>query len=91
MPPAGRTDAAGVVESVARRMMYDVAKDQHTASGFDLYRGVTYAVRDRLMERWFRTQSAYYVADTKRVYYLSSCTTCLTWAPATPTPRPSAL
>jgi len=71
MPPAGRTDAAGVVESVARRMMYDVAKDQHTASGFDLYRGVTYAVRDRLMERWFRTQSAYYVADTKRVYYLS--------------------
>jgi starch phosphorylase len=28
-------------------------------------------VRDRLVERWFKTQNAYYFADTKRVYYLS--------------------
>jgi starch phosphorylase len=52
-------------------MMYTVAKDEHTATDFDIYKGLAHAVRDRLMERWFRTQSTYYRADAKRVYYLS--------------------
>ena len=52
-------------------MTYSVAKDQHTASDFDVFQAMAYAVRDRLMERWFRTQSAYYKADARRVYYLS--------------------
>jgi starch phosphorylase len=70
-PPAGRLDEAGIVDSFANRMMYSVAKDQHTATEFDVYQALAYAVRDRLMERWFRTQNAYYLADAKRVYYLS--------------------
>jgi starch phosphorylase len=37
--------------------VYSVAKDQYTATP--------------LVERWFRTHSAYYLADVKRVYYLS--------------------
>ena len=41
--------------------MYSVAKDEHTATTFDVYQALAYAVRDRLMERWFRTQSAYYL------------------------------
>jgi starch phosphorylase len=60
-----------VVQSFAYHMMYTVAKDQYTASDFDVYKGLAHAVRDRLMERWFRTQSTYYLADAKRVYYLS--------------------
>src|SRR5262245_3766218 len=52
-------------------MMYSVAKDGYTASPFDVYQALAYAVRDRLMERWFRTQDAYYRTDAKRVYYLS--------------------
>src|SRR5262245_10719461 len=52
-------------------MMYQVAKDAHTATDFDVFQALAFAVRDRLMERWFRTQSAYYTADVKRVYYLS--------------------
>jgi starch phosphorylase len=64
-------DVDGVVEQIARRLMYSVAKDHYTASDFDLHQAVAFAVRDRLMERWFRTQDAYYRADTKRVYYLS--------------------
>jgi hypothetical protein len=70
-PPPGRLDEAGIVDAFAHRMMYSVAKDQFTASDFDVYQSLAYAVRDRLMERWFRTQSAYYQADAKRVYYLS--------------------
>jgi starch phosphorylase len=70
-PPPGRLDEAGIIDAYAHRMMYSVAKDQYTARDFDVYQALAYAVRDRLMERWFRTQSAYYKADTKRVYYLS--------------------
>src|SRR5512134_17440 len=70
-PGPGRLDASGIVETFAHRMMYTLAKDQYTATDFDVFQALSYAVRDRLMERWFRTQSDYYVADVKRVYYLS--------------------
>lgn len=70
-PPPGALDEAGVVAAFAQRMMYTVAKDVHTATDFDAYMALSYAVRDRLMERWFKTQSSYYHADAKRVYYLS--------------------
>jgi starch phosphorylase len=70
-PRPGRLDEAGIIDAFAQRMMYSVAKDQYTATAFDAYRALAFAVRDRLMERWFRTQSAYYQADVKRVYYLS--------------------
>jgi len=70
-PPAGRLDERGIADAFAHRMMYTVAKDQHTARDFDVYQALAYSVRDRLMERWFKTQSAYYVSDAKRVYYLS--------------------
>src|SRR5262245_2843186 len=52
-------------------MMYSVAKDAYTASDHDIFQALAFAVRDRLVERWFRTQNAYYIADVKRVYYLS--------------------
>ena len=70
-PSPGRLDAAGITDSLAFRMMYSIAKDEHTATDFDVYQALAYAVRDRLVERWFDTQSAYYKADAKRVYYLS--------------------
>src|SRR5262245_17368348 len=35
------------------------------------YVGLALTVRDRLIERWVRTQNTYYAADAKRVYYLS--------------------
>jgi starch phosphorylase len=71
LPPPGGLDAASIREAFAFRMMYTVAKDEYTARESDVYQALAYAVRDRLMERWFRTQSAYYQADAKRVYYLS--------------------
>jgi starch phosphorylase len=64
-------DAAGITEAFAHRMMYSVAKDAYTASDHDIFQALAFAVRDRLVERWFRTQNAYYIADVKRVYYLS--------------------
>jgi len=70
-PQAGGLDAPRIIEAFAHRMMYSIAKDQHTASDFDVYQALAFAVRDRVMERWFETQSTYYRQDAKRVYYLS--------------------
>ncbi len=70
-PPPGGLDAASVTGAFAYRMMYSVAKDVHTATPYNVYEALAYAVRDRLMERWFKTQSDYYRRDAKRVYYLS--------------------
>ncbi len=70
-PRAGGMQVPEIIDAFAHRMMYSIAKDAHTASDFDVYQGLAFAVRDRLMERWFSTQSAYYHQDAKRVYYLS--------------------
>jgi starch phosphorylase len=67
----GRLDTGGILDTFAQRMVYSVAKDEHTATACDAYHALAYAVRDRLTDRWFETQSAYYFADVKRVYYLS--------------------
>ena len=64
-------DVEGILQDVARRMMFSVVKDRYTATDLNVYTAVAYAVRDRLMERWFRTQHSFYENDVKRVYYLS--------------------
>jgi glycogen phosphorylase len=71
IPEAGGLDVPSIIDAFAYRMMYSIAKDHHTATDFDVYQGLAFAVRDRLMERWFRTQSTYYYKDAKRVYYMS--------------------
>ena len=70
-PPPGGLSAAGISEGFAHRMMYSVAKDEFTATPFNMYQALAFTLRDRLMERWFATQTSYYRADVKRVYYLS--------------------
>jgi starch phosphorylase len=70
-PQPGGLDPDSILEAFAYRMMYSVARDQYNATDLDSFHALAYAVRDRLMERWFATQDAYYLRDVKRVYYLS--------------------
>lgn len=70
-PEPGGMDVPSIIDDFAHRMMYSIAKDQYTARKFDVYQALAFAVRDRLMERWFKTQNTYYHQDAKRVYYLS--------------------
>jgi len=70
-PPPGGMDNKSIANDFARQMMYSVAKDQHTVQPYDAYHALALAVRDRLMERWFKTQNTYYHQNVKRVYYLS--------------------
>ncbi|HEU4522268.1 MAG TPA: glycogen/starch/alpha-glucan phosphorylase, partial [Thermoanaerobaculia bacterium] len=70
-PVPGRLDPDAFVETFANRMMYSVARDHFNATDLDAFHALAYAVRDRLMDRWFVTQDTYYRVDAKRVYYLS--------------------
>ena len=70
-PRPGGLDPAAILEAFAFRMMYSVARDQYNATDLDSYHALAFSVRDRIMERWFATQDAYYRQDVKRVYYLS--------------------
>ena len=64
-------DAGAIIDAFAHRMMYSVARDEFNATDENAYQALAYAVRDRLMDRWFATQDRYYREDVKRVYYLS--------------------
>ncbi|MFA6002648.1 MAG: glycogen/starch/alpha-glucan phosphorylase [Elusimicrobiota bacterium] len=48
-----------------------LAKDEYTATPFDNFMTTAYAVRDRMIERWIKTQQRYHKQNMKRVYYLS--------------------
>ncbi len=46
-------------------------RDPDRASDQDVYRALSYALRDVLMEKWIKTQKTFYAEKMKRVYYLS--------------------
>ncbi len=66
------TDWKSLQISFANHLEYSLSKDQYTATERDLYLSLALATRDRLIERWIRTQQLYYNHDVKRVYYLSA-------------------
>ncbi len=61
----------GIKESFAERLEYGLAKDQYTATKHDNYMALGMTLRDRLTERWIKTQQQYHKKNSKRVYYLS--------------------
>ena len=64
-------DVDSVRRSIARRLAFSVGKDAITATPRDWFHAAAYMTRDRLIQRWMETMRKYYVADAKRVYYLS--------------------
>jgi len=64
-------DTDSLRTSLTNRLTYTVGKDQFTATERDWFHSTSYAVRDRLIERWMETMRSYYHQDAKRVYYLS--------------------
>jgi len=65
-------EAKDIEVSFANHLEYSLSKDQYTATLRDLYHSLALTARDRLVERWIRTQQLYYRYDMKRVYYLSA-------------------
>ncbi len=69
--PAELDNMMQIIKSFLEHLEYALGKDKYSASHFDIYNALAYAVRDRMVERWLDTQQAYYNSDQKRVYYIS--------------------
>lgn len=57
--------------SIAYKLMFTIGVDPAFAQEHDWMNATLLAVRDRLIERWARTNRALYSQDIKQVYYLS--------------------
>ena len=61
----------GIKLSLQDNRCYALAKDQYSATVYDNYLSLAVAIRDRIVERWIKTQQSYHKNNSKRVYYLS--------------------
>ncbi|HPM34004.1 MAG TPA: glycogen/starch/alpha-glucan phosphorylase, partial [Spirochaetota bacterium] len=66
-----KTDPESIKKSITTHLEYSLAKDEYTATQRDLYESIALTTRDRLVDRWIKTQQSYYDNDVKRVYYFS--------------------
>jgi starch phosphorylase len=65
-------DTGPLKEAILDHLQFTLAElPGHVDSRWEPYVALAFAVRDRLIERWIRTQDRYYEVDAKRVYYLS--------------------
>jgi len=65
------TDKKSLQKSFINHLLYSLCKDEYSATQRDFYDSLALAVRDRLVEKWIKTQQTYYRRGTRRVYYLS--------------------
>jgi starch phosphorylase len=65
-------DVRSVKEGILRHLEYTLAElPRHVDSEWEPYVALALTIRDRMVQRWVRTQDTYYEQDVKRVYYLS--------------------
>jgi glycogen phosphorylase len=60
-----------IIKAFLEHLEYTLGKDKYSATKYDGFNALAYAVRDHMVERWLDTQQAYYNLDNKRVYYIS--------------------
>ncbi len=70
-------DRTGMDPVVIRRAFLDhlhfsLGKDERRATPHDRFVALSLVTRDRLTQRWIKTQGTYYEQDVKHVYYLSA-------------------
>lgn len=57
--------------SIAYKLMFSIGKDPVIANKHEWLNATLFAVRDRLVESWLRSNHAQYSQETRQVYYLS--------------------
>ena len=65
------TRAEDFKHSFQENLKYRLVKESETATDYDRYLSLAYAIRDRQVENWVATQKTYRTQKVKRVYYLS--------------------
>ena len=64
-------DKSGMHLSFLNNLEYNISKDSVSHTPYDQFLGLSYAVRERVIERWISTSQQYNADNVKRVYYLS--------------------
>ncbi len=64
-------DKDSIKQSFAHHVEYTQGKDEFSATTRDFFKSLALAVRDRLCDRWNKTQQMHYLKNARRVYYLS--------------------
>ncbi|HUJ73687.1 MAG TPA: glycogen/starch/alpha-glucan phosphorylase, partial [bacterium] len=64
-------DQESIKQSFANHVEYTQGRDGYSLTLLDCVQALIRTTRDRLNDRWNRTQQRYYQEDCKRVYYLS--------------------
>jgi starch phosphorylase len=59
------------IDSFNMHLHHTLARDRYEAADYEKFQAIAYAVRDRLIDRWIKTQQTYYKRNVKRIYYLS--------------------
>jgi len=54
-----------------RYLRYFMAKDDATATPYDKYMALSYAVRNQMVDKWIETQKRYHDNNDRRIYFLS--------------------
>ncbi|HNW99759.1 MAG TPA: glycogen/starch/alpha-glucan phosphorylase [Candidatus Cloacimonadota bacterium] len=57
--------------AILKHLEYTLGKDRTTTRYWDVYQALALTLRDRLIEKWLRTQYEYRKRDVKKLYYLS--------------------
>ncbi len=65
------TEARSIRESIIHHLMSFQGRDPERSGNSDIYKALSYTVRDILVEKWIITQKTFYAKEKKRVYYLS--------------------
>ena len=64
-------DAGSIVKDFRRYFSHTLGRDELSESAYYVYTSLSLALRDRLVERWKKTQKDYDEQNCKRTYYLS--------------------
>lgn len=65
------TKTASVKSDILHHVEFTLASDPQMADKYACFMGLAYTIRDRLVERWMKTQRSLYDVMAKRVYFLS--------------------
>ena len=61
----------GIRQSILNHLKFSLARDPHTATHRDWWLATVGALRDRMLDRFMKTQEVHNRENTRRVYYLS--------------------
>jgi len=75
MPSAKMSSDSNIVEdlkaAILRQLQLNLARSAKSASSQEVWTAVCLAVRERIMERYMKTQQTHLESDVRRVHYLS--------------------